>query len=71
MLMLFMCNREEGFYDYPKDLIKGKGCFILIKAIIVLFFGGIIFALIRAKKAINDFNNHGIREPELAKHLKL
>jgi len=34
-------------------------------------FGGIIFALIRAKKAINDFNNHGIRESELAKHLKL
>lgn len=63
-----MCNRKEGFYDYPKDLIKGKGCFILIKAIIVLFLGGII---LRAKKAINDFNNHEIGESELAKHLKL
>lgn len=37
-------------YDCPKDLIKEKGCFILIKAIIKLFFGGIIFVLIRAVK---------------------
>lgn len=37
-------------YDCPKELVKEKGYFIMVKPIVGLFFGGIVFVLIRAVK---------------------
>ena len=37
-------------YDCPKYLIEEKGYPVLIKAIVELCFGGIVFVLVRAVK---------------------
>lgn len=54
ILFYFLLNTIIVFialkYDCPKYLIEEKGYFVLAKAVVKLFLGGIVFVLVRAIK---------------------